>query len=195
MPPTVCFGLPLVASDQTDVREFLIHRALKVVQSQTAALSRTAPIDLWPLLAAYLKLHNPAFEATGVDPGKVQGFLARMREVAPAHIDPQLGLYAGEVIASIGNRASTLNSLSNSWGSRAALLAVGDPGTALDAVAFAHGVSSGPPQQGADRVRWIGRQAEARDLVVFSLSDEYATLRSRLSLEAIESIEAVPIED
>jgi tetratricopeptide (TPR) repeat protein len=195
MPPTVCFGLPLVASDQTDVREFLIHRALKVVQSQTAALSRTAPIDLWPLLAAYLKLHNPAFEATGVDPGKVQGFLARMREVAPAHIDPQLGLYAGEVIASIGNRASTLNSLSNSWGSRAALLAVGDPGTALDAVAFAHCVSSGPPQQGADRVRWIGRQAEARDLVVFSLSDEYATLRSRLSLEAIESIEAVPIED
>jgi len=192
-PPTLCFGLQLVTADNEPVREFLIHRALKVLQSRTAPLSRTAPIDLWPLVAAYLKLHSPSFEPQGVDPGKVNEFLAKMKAGGTPPVNPQVNLLASEVIGGIGNRASSLNTVSNSWGSRAALLAIGDPNVALEAVSWAHGAASGPPTSGPDRIKWIGRQAEARDLIAFSVSDGYTAARAVLGLEAPESIEVEPV--
>ena len=182
-PPTLCLGLSLVTAEEAPVREFLVHRALKVLQTRSAALARTAPIDLWPLVAAYLKLHSPSFQPTGVDAGKVKAFHAQMAEVAPRAVDPQLNLLASEVIGSIGNRASSLNTVANAWGSRTGLLAMGDPAIAIDAIAWAAGNAQGPPAHGTERVRWIGRQAEARDLIVFSVSDEYAKARAKLGLE------------
>ncbi len=196
-PPTLCFGAPLVEAERGEVREFLVHRALKVLQTNTAALSRTAPIDLWPLLAAYLKLHSPSFNPTGVDPGKLNDFHAKLSAVAPRVMDPQVNLLASEVIGSIGNRASSLSTLANAWGSRAALLATGDPYIALDAIAWAGGNTQGPPAEGKDRIKWIGRQAEARDLIVFSVSDAFVQLREHLGISTpsiSDSIETIELE-
>ena len=183
-PPTVVFGLGLVTADDADVRDFMIHRAIKVLQTRTAALARTAPIDLWPLVAAYLKLHSPSFEPAGVDAAKVSAFYDAMAPHAPK-FGPQMSLLASEVISNIGNRASSLNTQSNAWGSRCALIALGDPNVALEAIAWASGSSSGPPSSGPERVRWIGRQAEARDLIVFSVSDGYAAARTALGIEGV----------
>jgi tetratricopeptide (TPR) repeat protein len=194
-PPTLCFGLPLVTHDNVAARDFLIHRAVKTIQTRTAAFARTAPIDLWPLLAAYLKLHSPSFQPSGVEPQKVALFQQRMAEALQRGIDPKLSLLAGEVIGAIGNRASSLNSLANAWGSRSALLALGDPNLALEAIAWASGSTQGPPTDGAERVRWVGRNAEARDIIVFSVSDGYAAARSQLGLDAaLESVEVMPDE-
>jgi hypothetical protein len=194
-PPTLCFGLSLVSENDEMSRDFLIHRAIKVLQTHTAALSRTAPIDLWPLLAAYLKIHSPSFNPTGVDAAKLSAFLRAMSEIAPKKLNPQVNLLASEVIGTIGNRASSLNTAASAWGSRAALLALGDPNLAMEAIALAHGASSGPPSSGIERVRWIGRQPEARDLIVFSVSDGYAHARAQLGLEALESLELIEDAD
>ena len=183
-PPTIVFGLGLVTADDAEVRDFMIHRAVKVLQTRTAALARTAPIDLWPLVAAYLKLHSPSFEPAGVDGAKVTAFHDAMAPHAPK-FGPQMSLLASEVISNIGNRASSLNTQSNAWGSRCALIALGDPNVALEAIAWASGSSSGPPSSGPERVRWIGRQAEARDLIVFSVSDGYAAARTVLGIEGV----------
>ncbi len=195
-PPTLCFGLALVTAERTQVREFLVHRALKVLQTRTAALSRTAPIDLWPLVAAYLQLHSPSFKPQGVDTTKVNNFRSKMEAAMPPP-DPQLSLLASEVIGSIGNRASSLNTITNSWGSRTALLAMGDPNLALEAIAWATGNAQGPPSSGTDRVRWIGRQAEARDLIVFSVSEGYAAARNALGIDSalIESVDFIEVQD
>lgn len=199
-PPTLCFGLPLVTAEETDTRDFLIHRALKVLQTRTAALSRTAPIDLWPLVAAYLQLHSASFKPQGVDNAKVAAFKEAMAKVMPPP-DPQLSLLASEVIGSIGNRASSLNTITHSWGSRTALLAMGDPNLALEAIAWASGSNQGPPASGSERVRWIGRQAEARDLIVFSVSDGYSDARSALGIGTVsmnagrESAEFIDVEE
>ena len=194
-PPTLCFGLSLVTAERTEVREFLIHRALKVLQTRTAALSRTAPIDLWPLVAAYLQLHSPSFKPQGVDATKVNNFKTKMSAVMPPP-DPQLSLLASEVIGSIGNRASSLNTITNSWGSRCALLAIGDPNIALEGIAWATGSTQGPPSSGSDRVRWIGRQAEARDLIVFSVSEGYAAARTELGIDTalLDSMDIEPVD-
>ncbi|MFO0614761.1 MAG: hypothetical protein U0414_19395 [Polyangiaceae bacterium] len=181
-PPTIVFGQGLATSEPTLVRTFLIHRALKVVQTNCAALARTAPIDLWPLLAAYLKVLSPSFAPQGVDAGKFQEASARFAKLPKPAASNDLGVLASEVIGSIGNRASTLNTAVNGWGARAALLAVADPNVALSAIALASGAMNGPPQEGKDRVTWVGRNAEARDLIVYSVSDAYSDARARLGL-------------
>ena len=193
-PPTLVFGLPLVKSERSDVREFLIHRAVKALQSRTAALARTAPIDLWPLVAAYLKTHNPSYEPVGADPAKLNQFFERLKAVAPTPLDAQLIRWAGEVADTIGNRGASLNTAANAWGSRAALLATGDPYLGVEAIAWAMGKADDLPQSGAERVRWVGRQAEARDLIVFSVSEEHAELRRGLDMADEATVSERPTE-
>src|SRR5262249_49260113 len=93
-PPSIVLGQALAASNRDDVRRFLIHRALKVLQTTTGAFSRTAPIDLWPLLAAYLKAHSPSFVPQGIDGAKLTDAYARVKRAMPSQADPQLGLLA-----------------------------------------------------------------------------------------------------
>jgi len=87
-----------------------------------------------------------------------------------------------EVIGSLGNRASTLHTLVNGWGNRVALLAAGDLSIGLSAISRAAGHSTGPAASGPERITWIGRNAEARDLAVFSVSDAYAEVRAKLGI-------------
>jgi hypothetical protein len=175
-------GHPLVAAPRDDVKSFLIHRALKVLQANAAAISRTAPIDLWPLLAAYLKAFNSTWVPQGVDQGKLTDFYGRVSRALPKGLDAQVSLLAAEVIGSIGNRASTLNTVINGWGNRAGLLAVGDLNVAITGIAWAGGHANAPPAAGKERMTWIGRNAEARELVVFSVGDAYADARTGLDL-------------
>ena len=193
-PPTLCLGLPLVQDERADVRDFLIHRALKVLQTRTAAFARTAPIDLWPLMAAYLKIHSPSFEPAGADPGKVNDFYAKISAVAPRMLDPHTNLLASEVISTIANRASSLATLANAWGSRTALLALGDPYLAIEAIGWASGSSQDAPPDGRDRLRWIGRQAEGRDLIVFTVSDQYVALREHLGVAAAGLVDDIDVD-
>jgi hypothetical protein len=89
---------------------------------------------------------------------------------------------AFEVSSTIDNRVSMLNVAVNGWGDRAALLASGSLVAGIKAIALAGGHPSGPPAKGKDRVTWIGRNAEARELVVFSVSEACGEARSKLGL-------------
>ncbi|WP_437335920.1 hypothetical protein [Sorangium sp. So ce394] len=179
-PPKIVLGQPLVASPRDDVRLFLIHRAVKILQTNASAFSRTAPIDLWPLLAAYLKALTPSWTPQGADAGRLREYQGRIERVTTGGLDPKLGVLAADVIGSIGNRASTLNTAINGWGNRAAFLAVGDLSIALTGIAWSGGHTNAPPAGGKDRVTWIGRNAEARDLIVFAVSDGLAEAREQL---------------
>jgi tetratricopeptide (TPR) repeat protein len=179
-PPTVLVGSALAQQPPSAERSFLLHRALKVIQANACVLARTAPIDLWPVVAALLKAFNPQFAPQGVDSGRFADAFGRISRAMPQGLGADMGVLASDVVGSIGNRASTLNSAINGWGSRAGLLAVGDPNVALTGIAWAGGNVSGPPPTGKDRVTWIGRNAEARDLVIFAVSDHYVDARQRL---------------
>ncbi|MBL8740446.1 MAG: tetratricopeptide repeat protein, partial [Myxococcales bacterium] len=179
-PPTVVMGHTLASQPPSAERTFLLHRAMKVLQANAAVFARTAPIDLWPLLAAYLRVFQPQFSPQGVDSGRYNEAYGRLSRALPAGLGPDIGVLATDVIGSIGNRASTLNSAINGWGSRAGLLAVGDPNVALNSIAWAGGNANGPPEAGKDRLTWIGRNAEARDLIIFTVSAGYVDARARL---------------
>ncbi len=179
-PPTIVMGLSLAQQPPSAERSFLIHRAMKVLSANAAVFARTAPIDLWPLLAAYLRVFQPQFSPQGVDAGRFSEAYGRLSKALPPGLGVDVGTLAADVIGSIGNRASTLNSAINGWGSRAGLLAVGDVNVALTSIAWAGGNANGPPPAGKDRLTWIGRNAEARDIVIFSVSDGYVDARARL---------------
>ncbi len=178
-PPTLVFGQALVAAPRAEVRTFLVHRALKVLQINAGAFARTAPIDLWPLLAAFLRAYSPSFAPQGVDAGKLNDFYGRVTRAMGGKPDPQLGILAADVIGSIGNRASTLGTAVNGWGNRTGFLAVGDANAALAGIAWSSGNTNAPPPSGKDRLTWIGRNAEARELMVFTVSDAFAAARTR----------------
>ena len=57
---------------------------------------------------------------------------------------------------------------------------MGDLNVALTGIAWAGGHANAPPAAGKDRITWIGRNAEARELIVFSVSDAYADARGQL---------------
>jgi hypothetical protein len=179
-PPVLVLGAALVAEANAELRDFLVIRAFKILQGHVAAFSRTAPIDLWPLAAAFLGAFAPKWQPQGVDPAKLKDYKARIEKVvASVRGGDDLGVLALDVVGSLGNRASTLQTAANAWGARAALLALGDPTVALDAIAWASGQAHGAPPAGVERMRWIGRNAEARDIVVFSVSDAYVEARSK----------------
>lgn len=179
-PPTLVLGSSLISTDDVPVRDFLLMRALKIVQTRGCALSRTAPIDLLPVVAALVKIFAPSFEPKGVDAKRFAEALQKLQAVKPSAIDPDVSALALELGAGLDNRASTLNVAVNGWGDRAALLAQGHLTTALRAIAWAGGHPSGPPASGRDRMTWIGRNAEARDLIVFVASEDYGAARKRL---------------
>ncbi|WP_437897768.1 hypothetical protein [Sorangium sp. So ce124] len=179
-PPKIVLGQALVTSPREDVRLALIHRAVKILQTNASAFSRTAPIDLWPLLAAYLKAFVPTWSPQGADAGRLREYHGRIERVMAGGVDPKISVLAADVIGSIGNRASTLNTAINGWGNRAAFLAVGDINVVLTGIAWSGGNTNAPPAAGKDRVTWIGRNAEARDLIVFAVSDGLTEAREQL---------------
>ncbi|HEU4404180.1 MAG TPA: hypothetical protein VFS43_02635 [Polyangiaceae bacterium] len=178
-PPTLVLGPSLLGEQHQKARPFLLLRALKILQGHVAAFARTAPIELWPLVAAFLQTLAPHWQPQGVDPNKLQDYRARIQRSMPDALSNDASVLALEVISSLGNRASTLQTASNAWGNRSALLALGDIGLALSAIAAAAGLAGGPPPGGAERLTWVGRNAEARDLVIYSVSDAYFEARSR----------------
>ena len=96
-PPAVVLGQALVAARTRTSARFLMHRALKIVQTNAAALSRTAPIDLWPLLAAYLKAIKPTRRRkASTRPSSPS--LRRVSRALPGPADPQSALLAADVI-------------------------------------------------------------------------------------------------
>jgi hypothetical protein len=181
-PPTLVFGQALLDSNDDAARYFLIIRSLKVLQARAAALSRTAPIELWPVLAGYLGMFAPNFAPQGVDAKKLAEAQQRLKNVPRRRMDDDVQTLALEVIGAIGNRASQVATALHQWGNRTGLLALGSPTASLRGLAFSAGLTGGPPTEGAERIKWVIRNPEARDLATFSVSEAYADARKRVGL-------------
>lgn len=179
-PPQLVLGKALFEAQDDAVRFFLIVRALKILQARAATFARTAPIDLWPVCAGWLLAFAPNWQPPGADAKKTAEARQRITPMLSKNVDQDAPVIALEVIGGIGNRATQLATAVNQLGNRAAILALGDPNAALRGVALATGLTGGPPEDPVERGKWIVRNPEARDLMVFSVSEAYAEARRRL---------------
>jgi hypothetical protein len=181
-PPRIVIGRPLLEAGDDPARYFALFQCLKTIQSQTAPLSRIAPIDLMPTVAALLSAVAPSYQPAGVDSAKYAAAKKKNDANLLPRIDNDVPMLALEIGGTIGNRASQLGTAINQWANRAALLAVGDPSIALRAIGRGHGSGKNLPDEGVERLKWIVRNPEARDLAVFSVSDAYTEARQRVGL-------------
>ena len=179
-PPILVVGQKLLESKFDPRRDFLLVRAMKILQTNTACLARAAPVDLWPLLAAYLGLFLTNWQPAGVDSKRLDETKRRMQTALADAYTHDMAALAQDVVLALGNRASQLGDAVNEWGSRTALLALGDPASALDALALETGSSPLPKDNALERVKWVNRHPEARNMTIFSVSDGFLQLRSQL---------------
>jgi tetratricopeptide (TPR) repeat protein len=181
-PPCVVVGQALFESEEHAARYFAFFRVLKILKTHSAAFVRIAPIELMPATAALLSLVAKGFSPQGVDAGRLADARRRIEAALPSRLGDDTATLALDVGGNLGNKASQLGQAVGSWGSRAALLAVGSPSIALRGIALALGQADGPPTDLTERLKWVMRVPEARDLAVFSVSEGYADARRRVGL-------------
>ncbi|RYZ09530.1 MAG: hypothetical protein EOO73_04330 [Myxococcales bacterium] len=180
-PPVIVFGQALLDHPDDAARFFLLMRSLKILQGRAAALSRTPPIELPAVMSAFLSVFANNWVPQGVDSKKLSDARTRIEQALRSRLDDDVPVLALEVIGSLGSRVSQLGTAIHQWGDRTGLLAVGSPNAALRGLALSAGQLTGPPS-GPERVKWVIRNPEARDLAVFSVSEAYAEARARLGI-------------
>lgn len=180
-PPTLVVGDGLVSATNDLSRAFLIVRSLKLVAAQASALVRLQPSELGLLLNAFFMAYNPGWTPQGVGPAALAEASRRLAPGIRRAGDPELGVLALEAAGTLGNQASAIGPAALAWADRAALLAVGDPSAAIDAIAWSL-AQEGAPTAPEERAAWIARTVEARELLVYSVSDAYTEARARVGL-------------
>ena len=181
-PPSLVVGEALLGPINEYAVAFLVMRAMKLIAAKASALIRTTSTDLAALIPAWLQALVPAWTPQGVNPTALAAAAEKIGQSAPPSMSDDLISMGLEVASQLGTRASTLGGPALAWANRAALLGVGDPNAALDAIAWSQGTRDGAPTDPTARAAWIGRNHEAKDLLIFSVGDAYAEARSRLYL-------------
>jgi tetratricopeptide (TPR) repeat protein len=181
-PPSLVVGESLLGATNERAVAFIVMRAMKLVAARASALVRSNSTDLAALIPAWLQAIAPKWTPQGVNPTALAAAVRKIGLSPPPAAGPEVIALALDVAAGLGTRASTLGGLAAAWANRSALLGVGDPNAALEALAWSLGLKDGAPTDPAARVTWIGRTHEAKDLLIFSVSDAYAEARVRVEL-------------
>lgn len=181
-PPALLVGEGLMNVPNERARAFVVVRAMKMILSRASSLLRGQPADVSVLVSALFTAFNPSFVPQGVDAKRVSEMSRRLGPALPRNLDPTVGVIALEAAGTLGNQAAMLGPATQAWANRVALLAIGDPNGALDAIAWSKGEEAAP-RGSEERAAWIARNAEARELMTFSVTDAYAEARARLGLD------------
>ena len=179
---TIVVGERLVTSTDTLGRAFVLTRA-KLVQAKASAFARLPPKDLSILFAAYLHVFNPSWKPQGIAPPVLTEATKKLQPILQKRVNQDVGLMALEVAGSVGTQTATLGASVLAWANRTALLAVGNPNSALDAIAWMHGMA-GAPTDPAARAAWLTKTRGGGERRGCSISDGYTEARARVGLSA-----------
>ena len=179
-PPCVIVGSSMVADER--IAPFLLFRGVKLIAAKAAAFARSSPSDMAVLVSAWLKCFNPSWQPQGINPAMLSAAAGKVQAALPKRLDPDVATLALEVSSAIGTQQITLGPNAIAWGNRVALLGLGDPNVALDAI----GASATPPvtvpADPTERASWIAKTPPARELIAFGVTDAFAEARARLGL-------------
>jgi tetratricopeptide (TPR) repeat protein len=190
--PGIVIGTELLEKANDKARKFLVLKALKAITSHSAALlrgestvgdgsGRDGGVNLDLVIAAWLQGFNPSWVAPGFDAERVRAMRSRLEPFLPTEISPTLGMMALEAASALPSLRGRVQSLANAWLHRTALLGIGDPANALEAISWGHGLDTLSADAEA-RGTFVADHDDARDLVIFTVSDSYLEARKKLQL-------------
>ncbi|HEX2882398.1 MAG TPA: hypothetical protein VHO25_22915 [Polyangiaceae bacterium] len=175
--PCLVLGQALVVSGDRPLLTYLLYRALKVVALRATALLRGTPADAQLRLCALLCALIPDWQPPGLDRSLVGSLSDRICSELPSETRERLEPLAQEIVSVFGARTAQISVLIERWAQRSALLACGDMSVALRAVAALTSKETPLPDDPTARLRWVAKNPLARDLILFSVSDEYFAAR------------------
>ncbi len=178
-PPAIVIGQALVGTESSAA--FMVLRAIKLVSAKASVLARLASADLAILVSAWLKCFNPTWQPQGVNMALVNAMGGRLQPALHRLRGPEIAIIALEAAGTVAAQAGALGPLSIAWADRVALLGLGDPNAALDAIAASGETAVGAPRDPQERAAWIARTPEARDLVAFAVTDAFAEVSAQLA--------------
>jgi hypothetical protein len=176
----VVFGKALLDLADRPLLTFFFYRALKTLQTHCCALLGNSAGNAQLRLSALLCALLPDWQPPGIERSLMQPLADRIVEQLGGPPAAELLPLAREVAHSFGTRLAQVAPLLDRWLSRSALLATGSPTLALRAVAALTLAKADLPEDPAERLRFISSTALARDLTLFSVSDEYLAARREL---------------
>jgi hypothetical protein len=182
--PTLVLGAALVQKAAPAVLQAVAASELKLVLANASALSRMEPDECWSTLAGFLACFDQPWAATGADAQRVARALNRLRPHVTWVPEPDLLAQLPALAQELLPRASEVPRALRVWATRTALLAIGDPGVALDASWSAARAATALPGDEDGRMRWIATNPEAHDLVRYGVSEAYMQARRRAGLAA-----------
>ncbi len=183
-PATLVVGEALVSSQNEPGRAWAALRALKLIQVRGSVFARLSPAETAALVGGWLKCFNPQFTPPAVPVAAVNDALRRVQASLPKQLDADVGMMALEAGTTLGPQLGAMGALVLAWANHAALLGAGDPSAALDAIAWMTSrTMDAAPAIEQERGAWIGRTAEAKDVIGYSVSSGYSEARSRLGLK------------
>ena len=175
--PTILIGTELANLTNEAERAFLFTRALEVASLQLTVAMRSDPSDLTYLVAGLLRVYDPARDAKHLEPRRLDDVTKRIAKSLSRRAREPLGPVAYEM-GGAGFDAAALPMAVNQLGNRVALLALGAPSVALNALLKVAGEDASADAL-HKRVASLRRAPEAIDLLHFSLSDAYFDARRR----------------
>jgi hypothetical protein len=181
-PLYVVFGQRLLEHPEPRVRDFLLFRALKLAQTNSSALSRMSPSDLWATLAGFLACFAEPWRAEGGDARRLVAARNRIRPHITATLAPELYAMTSAITANIVPQTAEVGEALWRWAARVALLGVGEVGVAFQGLWAAANLGPALPSDVDGRVRWIASDRQARDLVGYGVSEAYIEARRRAGL-------------
>ena len=144
-PPTLVIGEALLAATNERAVAFMVMRAIRILAVRGSALVRATSTDLAALVPAWFQSLVPGFAPQGINPTALAAAARKIALATPPPMNDELVSLGLEVASQLGTRASTLGGHVTSWANRAALLGVGDPNAALEAIAWSLGNKDGAP--------------------------------------------------
>lgn len=181
-PPTIVMGEAMLAVTNEAARAWSILRALKLLQARGAVFARLSPTEGASLVGGWLKCFNPQWTPPGVAPAAVTDALRRVQANLPKELGTDVGMMALEAATTLGAQLTAMGGGVLAWANHAALLGVGDPSAALDAIAWMGRGMDAAPAAEQERATWIGRNPEAKDIIGYTLTAPYSDARKGLSL-------------
>jgi Tfp pilus assembly protein PilF len=177
-------GQALVEHGDPRLLDFAVTSALHLGRVNGAVLSRLPAAERRPLLAGFLACFAPPWPASGDDAQRLMAAKNKLRPhitlVPESHAVARIAALTPGVLEAADAIAEALRC----WAARVALLAVGDPALALEALWAASHASSPLPRNEEARIRWVAGNLQARDLVSFGASEPYMVARVRAGLSA-----------
>ncbi|MFO0676417.1 MAG: tetratricopeptide repeat protein [Polyangiaceae bacterium] len=181
-PPTLLIGETVLASPNDALFTYSVVRGLKLTQAKASALARSKPEDSALLLFGLLRTLEKNFKPEGVKEDALAAMARKVAAALPKATDADTLTVALEVMGALGKDMANIGAHLVAWANHAALLAVGDPNVAIEAIAVSIGMPKGAPSTPKERGLWISKTPEVKEMLAFGAGDAYAEARVQLGL-------------